>query len=90
VVVAAKQDFAREGREEKMKPLVIVAILLGEVMTANGTGTIDTRLTVRTDKGEIALINKKLNLKDFPCNPYPTMLFYYTESGYLRCGEPPE
>jgi hypothetical protein len=73
-----------------MKTVIIAAILLGEVMTADGTGTIDTRLTVKTDKGEIALVNKELKVKDFPCNPYPGMLFYYTTTGYLRCGEPPE
>jgi len=37
---------------------------------------------------EVRYVNKMLSLDKFPCNPYPDMLFYYTEAGELRCGEP--
>ena len=73
-----------------MKSLVIVAILLGEVLSSDGVSVVKTLLTVETDEGKIVHVNEKLNLEDFPCNPYPSMLFYYTEAGHLRCGEPPE
>ena len=58
-----------------MKTAMLAMIVLGEVLSI-GSNTAKVSVT------------KVLSLEDFPCNPYPDMLFYYTSHGKLRCGEP--
>ena len=67
-----------------MKTLLF--LVLGEILTI---GNINAEVSIMVWEGEkIKHVNKVLSLEEFPCTPYPNMLFYYTQSGELRCGEP--
>ncbi|MAF43893.1 MAG: hypothetical protein CMI54_07015 [Parcubacteria group bacterium] len=67
-----------------MKTLLF--LVLGEILTI---GNINAEVSIMVWEGEkIKHVNKVLSLEEFPCDPYPYMLFYYTQSGELRCGEP--
>lgn len=69
-----------------MKPILLAAIILGEVITITST---DAHVSISVVKAqEVQYVKKTLSLEDFPCKPYPGMLFYYNTQGYLRCGEP--
>jgi len=73
-----------------MKIILIATVLLGEVLALSGrepAAVASVMLTVQ-EADKIEYVNELLNLEDFPCNPYPGMLFYYTERGNLICGEP--
>ena len=67
-----------------MKTLLF--LVLGEILTIGNT---NAEVSMMVWEGEkIKHVNKVLSLEEFPCDPYPHMLFYYTQSGELRCGEP--
>ena len=69
-----------------MKTAMLAMIVLGEVLSI---GTNTAEVSVMEWEGEnVRYVTKVLSLKEFPCNPYPDMLFYYTSHGKLRCGEP--
>lgn len=71
-----------------MKAMLLAILTLGEVLTITSTDA-TVLITVASEcADEMERVKKTLSLDDFPCNPYPGMLFYYTESGDLRCGEP--
>jgi len=65
---------------------LLTALLLGEVLSIR-SGSAEVMIVERVGD-EIRHVNKLLSLDEFPCNPYPNMLFYYTERDELRCGEP--
>ena len=67
-----------------MKTLLF--LVLGEILTIGNTNA-EVAMMV-WDGEKIEHVNKVLSLEEFPCTPYPNMLFYYTQSGELRCGEP--
>jgi hypothetical protein len=69
-----------------MKTIFIITLVLGEILAITNTEA-HVILTI-TDDDKITHVKKMLSLEDFPCVPYPDMLFYYTERGNLICGEP--
>lgn len=69
-----------------MNSAIVTFIVIGEVLTV---GNIDAEVSImQWSEDEIVHVKKTLRVEDFPCNPYPSMLFYYTANGKLRCGEP--
>lgn len=66
---------------------LLTALLLGEVLAIHETSA-EVMIGEQQEGGNIRYVNKMLSLDEFPCNPYPNMLFYYTERDELRCGEP--
>ena len=66
-----------------MKTLLLV---IGEILAV---GDLNAEVSVMIWEGDkIEHVRKNIDLQEFPCNPYPDMLFYYTNRGELRCGEP--
>lgn len=69
-----------------MKTALLAMIVLGEVLSVRANNA--EVMLLEWEGEEVRYVNKMLSLDKFPCNPYPDMLFYYTEAGELRCGEP--
>ena len=67
-----------------MKTLLL--LVLGEILAIGNTNAEVSMMIWENDRVEY--VKKYMDLEEFPCNPYPGMLFYYTQSGELRCGEP--
>jgi len=67
-----------------MKTLLL--LVLGEILAIGNTNAEVSMMIWENDRVEH--VKKYMDLEEFPCNPYPGMLFYYTQSGELRCGEP--
>jgi|15BtaG_2_1085339.scaffolds.fasta_scaffold19032_2 hypothetical protein len=71
-----------------MKAMLFVVLTLGEVLAITSTDATVVISVASECADEVERVKKTLSLDDFPCDPYPGMLFYYTELGHMRCGEP--
>jgi hypothetical protein len=71
-----------------MKAILLTVLTLGEVLTITSTDATVVISVASECADEVEYVKKTLSLDDFPCDPYPGMLFYYTNLGHMRCGEP--
>lgn len=71
-----------------MKAILLTVLTLGEVLAITSTDATVVISVASECADEVEHVKKTLSLDDFPCDPYPGMLFYYTNLGHMRCGEP--
>ena len=69
-----------------MKAILLTVLTLGEVLAITSTDATVVISVASECADEVE--QKTLSLDDIPCDPYPGMLFYYTNLGHMRCGEP--